>query len=353
MAKKPVFDFLTHSKDWILLLLINSGISIAITLVTGAGFWENMLHSQLIGIGIASLISLITRYQKRNAPTLATMLFSIVAGVFLGIVLAQLLLRGVDFWQQWQPENTMIMVKSVLVSLLIALMITAFFAQRAIRLETQQKLIRQELKQKEIENQLGATELKLLQAQIEPHFLFNTLSNILGLIDQQPEQAKSMLHSLTQYLRVGLKRTREAQSKVADEVKLLQAYLEIQKIRMGERLQYQIDIDKQAEPIPLPPLLIQPLVENAIKHGLEKKIEGGRVDVSFACQDKQLVIEVKDSGTGMEQNNEQGIGLQNIANRLKSLYGKQASLQLLPNETGGLLVRIIINIEGNHASNTG
>ena len=353
MQEKPVFDFLSHAKDWLLLILINTGISVAIMLVNNAGFWQNMLYSQIIGISIALLITLLTRYQKRQAPTIFIMLLSIVTGVSFGIILSQILLSGFDFWKSWQPQNTQIMLKSVLLSLLIAVMITAFFAQRAIKLEMQKKLIKEQLKYQQAENQLSATKLKLLQAQIEPHFLFNTLSNVVSLIDTQPEQAKSMLHALTQYLRVGLKRTRETQAQVADEVKLLQAYLQIQKIRMGARLQYQIDVDKQAENLPLPPLLIQPLVENAIKHGLEKQIEGGRVDIGFYYQAQQLVIEVKDSGSGLEQNNAQGIGLQNIAQRLKSLYADKASLQLLPNQEGGLLVRITINEVAPNASVTG
>jgi sensor histidine kinase YesM len=138
-------------------------------------------------------------------------------------------------------------------------------------------MAREQVRTISTEKQLVEAQMRLLQAQIEPHFLFNTLANVVSLIEPAPQKATLMLEHFIAYLRASLAASRATQGTVAQEAKLLRDYLALLKIRMGDRLQYTIEVDPSLDTAPLAPMLLQPVVENAIKHGLEPKIEGGRL----------------------------------------------------------------------------
>jgi X-X-X-Leu-X-X-Gly heptad repeat protein len=142
------------------------------------------------------------------------------------------------------------------------------------------------------------THLRLLQAQIEPHFLFNSLSNVISMIHTAPDQAEATLSNLTTLLRASLNRTRQTFTTLGDELEIVRCYLEIQRIRLGARLHYRVDVDPALEKTELPPLLLQPLVENAVRHGIEPLESGGSVTVTVREQGANLVIEVCDNGRG-------------------------------------------------------
>ena len=189
--------------------------------------------------------------------------------------------------------------------------------------------------------QLAATEaqLKLLQAQIEPHFLFNTLANVQSLIDYDSERAKQMLSAFTDYLRASLQTLRRDDCSLDDELAMAESYLSLLHTRMGERLRYALDADDQARRARLPPLLLQPLVENAIHHGLEPKLEGGRVQLRAWVEQDRLWISVDDDGLGLDAPRRpgragHGIALDNIRQRLATRYGERASLQLQARSPG-------------------
>jgi signal transduction histidine kinase len=190
--------------------------------------------------------------------------------------------------------------------------------------------------------QARATEaqFKLLQGQIEPHFLFNTLANVQSLIDFDPDKAKLMLERFTDYLRASLQQLRRDETSVAQEFGLLEAYLGLMQIRMGGRLQFRFEAGPGTEAAALPPLLVQPLVENAIHHGLEPKIEGGELLVSARREGADLVIEVADSGQGLNGPKRpgrkgNGIAVENIRSRLQGRWGPRASLGLADRPGGG------------------
>ena len=153
------------------------------------------------------------------------------------------------------------------------------FATRTRLAQTEARLIAAEMESERQERLVTLTELKLLQAQIEPHFLFNTLSNIAGLIHKRPDDAEKTLVNLTRLLRSSLSRTRKTETTVAEEIDIARAYLEIHAIRMSDRLQYRITVDPTVSNAPLPPLLIQPLVENAITHGIDQLEQGGIINI--------------------------------------------------------------------------
>jgi prepilin signal peptidase PulO-like enzyme (type II secretory pathway) len=186
--------------------------------------------------------------------------------------------------------------------------------------------------------------LKLLQAQIEPHFLFNTLANLQALIAVDAQRAQLMLGHLDGYLRATLASTRKDKCTLAEEFALLRAYLEILAIRMGARLTYSLELPDALARAKLPPMLLQPLVENAIKHGLEPKMDGGKVRVAASAEGKQLVLVVEDSGLGFgaASTSGTGVGLLHVQERLAAVYGDAARADI--GETAGGGVRITLRL---------
>jgi LytS/YehU family sensor histidine kinase len=195
------------------------------------------------------------------------------------------------------------------------------------------------------EKLLTQTELKLLQAQIEPHFLFNTLSNIAGLIHSDPDAAEQTLLNLTTLLRSSLKRTRADATTLKEELEIARAYLDIQAIRMHGRLRYTIKSDPQLDLCPLPPLLVQPLVENAIKHGIDRSEEGGSIGIAVRATGNQIEIMVSDTGSGINPDapvSGTGTGLKNVRERLRALYQGQATLTLTENQPHGMMATLCL-----------
>ncbi|MDZ7651567.1 MAG: sensor histidine kinase [Burkholderiaceae bacterium] len=180
-----------------------------------------------------------------------------------------------------------------------------------------------------LERQALDARLRSLQAQIEPHFLFNTLANVVSLVDAQPADAKRMLERLIDLLRGSLSASRAQHATLGQEADLLRAYLDILAIRMAHRLRYEIAIDVSLRAQPLAPMLLQPLVENAIQHGLEPKVEGGRVRITASERGPELEVVVEDDGVGFGATTRGGgVGLSNLRERLAALYGVRARLAI-------------------------
>ncbi|AKJ28243.1 sensor histidine kinase [Caldimonas brevitalea] len=175
-------------------------------------------------------------------------------------------------------------------------------------------------------------QLRLLQAQLEPHMLFNTLANLRALIALDPPAAQAMLDRLIAFLRASLSASRTEWHSLAAEFARLDDYLQLMQVRMGPRLQahFELPADLAAEPVP--PLLLQPLVENAIQHGLEPAVDGGRLEVSAARDDGGLKLVVRDTGVGLQSapagRHHTGFGLEQVRQRLAAVYGGRASLRL-------------------------
>ena len=195
---------------------------------------------------------------------------------------------------------------------------------------------------------LAEARLRSLQTQIEPHFLYNTLANVVGLIDANPAQAKRMLERFIDFLRASLAASRADSATLGAELDLTAAYLDVLAVRMGARLRYRIEADPACRALPIAPMLLQPVVENAVAHGLEPKIEGGEIVIRASCQGAQLCIEVSDSGAGLSGAPPKpggGVGLSNLRARLRSLYDGQAQVQLLENQPCGITVRIMLPLK--------
>jgi sensor histidine kinase YesM len=174
--------------------------------------------------------------------------------------------------------------------------------------------------------QATEAQLKLLQSQLEPHMLFNTLANLRALISTDSERATQMLDSLIDYLRATLQASRATSHSLQLEFDRLKDYLALMQVRMGPRLTYSLDLPAVLASQNVPTLLLQPLVENAIKHGLEPKIQGGSITVSARRDGDNIVLDVIDSGIGLKDGT--GFGLTQVRERLQSAYGNQATIYL-------------------------
>jgi hypothetical protein len=193
------------------------------------------------------------------------------------------------------------------------------------------------------DKELAQAKLHLLHAQVEPHFLYNTLASAQYLTRTEPAQADRMLGHLIQYLRHSLPRAEETLSTLGEELERARAYLEILKIRMGARLDLKIDVPEALRGITLPPMMLQTLVENAIKHGLEAKPGGGTVWIFARHDDDSVAITVADDGQGFAAaSSGTGIGLKNVRERLQLVYGPRASLAVVANVPEGVAATITV-----------
>ena len=244
------------------------------------------------------------------------------------------------------PRTLMLVLAGTLV---IALGITFFFQARG-------EMANIEARAQAAMRAATENRLKLLESQLEPHMLFNTLANLRVLITLDPLRAQGMLDRLIGFLRATLEASRaEAGSHtLGEEFARLADYLELMEVRMGARLHAQLDMPADLAGLPVPPLLLQPLVENAIKHGLKPKIEGGRIHVAARRDGAWLVLSVRDTGVGLQTpvgaaaspNDSTQFGMQQIRERLSTLYGKAATIELAAadDQEGGMLAVVRLPI---------
>jgi sensor histidine kinase YesM len=333
--------------DFVYVVIIDTFIALFLS-ATGIShpFAINLLMSQCYGISISAIIfSLLWIFKPggKTAPIVLIIAVGVVGGNFIGGRLAYLILRRV-FSITLKQQGTDILQTIVLV-VAIGATVSYFFYSKA-RLKAHKEIIQQErITRLSSEKEALEANLRLLQAQIEPHFLFNTLSNVLSLIDTDPAKGKIMLSDLIHYLRTSLSRTLPATTTLDQEMDMCRTYLSIQKVRMGERLSFAIDFPDALSEEPLPPMLLQPLVENAIKHGLEPSVEGGEVFVEASEKDGMVRITVADTGAGLSAYEQAGIGLANVRERIRLIYGDKGRLLLEENTPHG--VRAIIEVPKN------
>ncbi len=342
--KQILRDFSYNILFCIIIALFLKGIKFADT-----GFIEYLIVSLSIGLTIHSLV-MISSFFFWSSPLsmLSSSVIAIIIGTALGWLIGSAIIGRIDSISLFEKG----FFKAMILGIMFGTMIYYFFFSRYSISEKESLIQEERIKRLTSEKKIVETNLKLLQAQIEPHFLFNTLSNILSLIDTDLETGKSMLVNLMQYLRTTLSKTRQDTSTLGREMELISAYLNIFKIRMGERLCFKMDIPEKMKNLTFPPMLIQPLVENAIKHGLEPEIEGGEILIRGAVDGDRIRIEVSDTGQGFYENSDPGMGIENIRQRLQSLFGGRARLILEENRPSGMKAIIEVPYEpdkGNHS----
>ena len=305
-------------------------------------FWVSLTISLCIGLSInTSFLLLRVPCEKLIGPLLSSVVITSI-GLAIGLTLAGGLVTG--NWMYFIDGR----YTSIIIGVFFGIVGFMIVSSRERLAETREELANLRAEQAARERELLQTELKLLQAQIEPHFLFNTLSNVIGLVHTDPDAAEKTLLNLSTLLRSSLRRTRSESASLAEELEIVRAYLAIQGIRMRGRLEYQLDIEDDSATLnwPLPPLIIQPLVENAILHGIDPSEQGGTVTVAARREADLLVITITDTGVGISAGGSggEGTGLANVRDRLHGLYGEGASLDFEENTPSG--VRVTIRIPG-------
>ena len=224
-----------------------------------------------------------------------------------------------------------------------------------IQLERQQRLAAElALENAKLETSLKHAELETLRLRLKPHFLFNTLENISALAEDDPRLARRMLARLGELLRAAFRRDFQAEISLSSEIALMNAYIDVERVRFGERLMVSVDIAPETEPALVPSLLLQPLVENAILHGLRDVTEIGRIEVRSVKSFESLVITVKDNGNGPPRQSlaelQLGIGLGSTQERLERMYPRNHDLSVQRSEDGGTLVHIQLPFRTRHTA---
>jgi sensor histidine kinase YesM len=311
--------------------LINTAIAVLLTAIKfGQGFPNNLIISQCIGFSIyganMAVVPLFRR-TKRPSVQVAIVIAAVLVGAFIGTVLGSIAVG-------MKPaalfgERISFFTQIALLGILFGLLVSYVF----ISLE---KISEERLQRIELEKAAMEAELRLVQSQMEPHFLFNTLANIRSLIDSEPLKAGKMLETFVAFLRTSLRTGRERTVPLAQELDVVKSYLDLYTMRMGARLKYRIDLPEALHNVRIPPLLIQPLVENAVKHGLEPSIDGGEITVAAERVGGMIRIKVVDSGVGIRETaGGSGIGLDNVRRRLAIMYGDAGRLVIEENRPSG------------------
>jgi two-component sensor histidine kinase len=327
-------------------LLWNTAVGLALTAFVwvfsggrvdvGRMLWMNLLTAHCIGFAIFGLIGsagyLIGGKKIDAWPGVKRgWFFSLLAlaGVAVGYAIAFALIAIIDerFTLRW--VSGWFVAGALMIWAVLSLLFWRFYSDRAKLAEAESRHVAERARAEQLERHALDAQLRSLQAQIEPHFLFNTLANVVSLIDSQPADARRMLERLIELLRTSLSASRSQHTTLGQEVDLVRTYLDILAIRMAGRLRYEIDVEPPLRAYPLAPLLLQPLVENAIQHGLEPKIEGGRVRVVARAQGDLTEILIEDDGLGFGATTRgSGVGLSNLRERLAALFGGAARMTI-------------------------
>lgn len=311
-------------------ILFNTAIAGLLTVVSfEESFWINFVFSQCIGLSIYAINSTVMCRVANKRWRWMTLIFTFPSSIMFGVTLAAWITDAGD----WSNPKAWV---AVVIGLFFGGIgsITYFLSQRIEQLDAEVKQRR--MNEMESERRQMEAQLKMLQAQIEPHFLFNTLANVSSLIDTDPALSKKLLERLNDWLRIALVRTRSDSATLGDELEMLENYLQILKIRFGDRLRWETDVDGEARSMIFPPMLLQPLVENAVRHGIESKIEGGAISVHATLKNEFLRIEVSDTGVGLVDKEGSGAGLANVRARLATLFGDRGRFSIQDNSKGGV-----------------
>jgi signal transduction histidine kinase len=320
------------------------GVGVVLTLMMGVNLGTNLVYSLCIGLTIQGLIGagrvLLRRWTRRPGdagsewPGWGLMTPWIVVSAVLGYGIGSLLataITGVGYANPLSLDNARMLRVILPITLVISAGTTYYFYTRG-------RLAAIEAQAQAAQRAAAENQLKLLESQLEPHMLFNTLANLRVLIATDPERAQIMLDHLIAFLRATLSASRSGRHTLAAEFERLADYLALMGVRMGPRLQSRLELPVALRDLPVPPLLLQPLVENSIKHGLEPKLEGGLIEVDARRDGDALVIVVRDTGIGLPDSLppvETGFGLLQVRERLATLYGSAASLNLTPATDAG------------------
>jgi hypothetical protein len=315
-------------------------IGFGLTILTGVSLGSSLVYSVCISVAcwfsIDTLRVPVARWQSRHTPRATheahndwpgwpLMMGVVLAGTFVGSGFGAAVAGWITghaagaYPRSGWPRSLGLLV----IAMVPGTVITYWFYSR-------ETLAVQQAAMQTAQRLAAEHQLKLLESQLEPHMLFNTLANLRVLIGTDPPRALAMLDQLILFLRTTLDGSRNPLHPLRAEFARLADYLALMQVRMGDRLQAHFDLPDALADMPVPPLLLQPLVENCIKHGLEPAVAGGRIDVTATRDGADLVLRVRDTGAGLSDAASDGtkFGLPQVRERLVTLYGARASLRL-------------------------
>ncbi len=347
-------------RDFFFTLIFNSLIAVFFTAIASMFsasaidlakvFRVNLIISNCIGFTMGYALQFLTRFLSTRRlltgkPSLGiTLLYMLVSigCTLVGYAIAAAIL-GWSNWRVWlfTPKNiAVISVFCMVISVVVLLVMQASHS----RLQSESSAASAEAELERSRKELATAELKTLRAQVEPHFLYNSLAHVTTLIDQDPAKAKLMVERLIALLRSNVEGSRDNASTLGRELAGVENYLGILKIRMGARLEFNVNADDEARNVIVPPMVLQPLVENAIKHGIEPKVDGGRIDVEAHVVGNAARIEIRDNGLGfgVSQSASTGTGLANLKARLKATCGERAKLAIGETPGGGVTITLTL-----------
>ena len=326
-------------------LTVNTVIALGLTAFGDGDFGANLVYSHCIGVSIWLLIQaaqrvLLLRPKQQWRRLYLIIPLCVALGYVAGFYLAARLLN--DHTNGIWSEHPRLVLGYLLMSLTAGGALTYYFLSREQLASVNEEMARAAGQMEAAQRHAAESKLVLLQSQLEPHMLFNTLANLRALINTDAGAATAMLDRLNAYLRATLQASRATAHPLQTEFDRLRDYLELITVRMGPRLRYSLDLPKELAQVPMPPLLLQPLVENAIKHGLEPKVEGGSIIVRAHHEAGQLTLEIIDTGVGLPPDGApvDGFGLTQVRERLAASVGARGTLKLSSGSAPGTQVSV-------------
>jgi len=349
-APSPIWAALARGlrASWVTIALIaaiNTGIAGVLWMSPDdmRPFWHPFVSAQLQGFSIAYCVN-VARPWDSDHP-LRRLLVAVAIGSLVGVLLV-ILVKGYSFSYVAGRYGNFLF--NLVVAFFNGVVISLFFYVKLSGARARATLARAEAERHLLSKQAVEAELKLMQAQVEPHFLFNTLASVQFLTETDPPAAHRLLGHLIAYLRAALPQLRASSTTLGKEVELCEAYLNILRMRIGPRLAFAIDVPEALRATPFPPNLLISLVENAIKHGIEPSADGGSIDVRARRDGDRVVVEVADTGRGIvatQATTGGGVGLGNIRERLAALYGSRGRFTLSAVEPRGTRATLEIPID--------
>ena len=312
-----------------LIIAINTGYAAMMSIEDTRPFWHPFITTQCFGLSIAYFVNAAAPWYKTR-PVLR-LAGAVAAGTVIGYVLV-FLVKGAIIGEPGYALIDMVSDGHKASTLFWAfgngMFVSLFFLIQFREARSRAELLRAEADRNLLSKQAIEAELKLMQAQVEPHFLFNTLASVQFLAETEPPKASQMLGHLIAYLRAALPQLRSNSTTLGQEGDLAQAYLSIMQMRMGSRLRFAIDIPEALRGHRFPPMLLMSLVENAIQHGIEQQAQGGLVRLEARREGQRLIVCVADDGRGLGDKIGNGVGLTNLRGRLAALYADKARFTL-------------------------
>jgi len=329
--------------------------AVALTIAVAAGLlllggWKSsafslFLRTMIVGLSATAVFAVFEVWPRRLPHWLERWALQVVAvGVFMPITTLAIYLvstpRGAPpFWEVRDRMDGWVHLTA------LALLVAPWTALAAI-VRQKEAFARDQrlafaLERSELERQAVDARLHLLQAQVAPHFLFNTLANVQALVDAGSPHASVVLRSLIEYLRAAVPLLHEPAVTIERELQLVRPYLELMQMRMPDRLQYAMTVDPAALKVRCPPITLLTLVENAVRHGIDPSEEGGRIDIDIRRLGERCLVRVTDTGAGLHQaGNGLGTGLTALRERLQLICGDAAQLRLAAGAPRGVVVEV-------------